>query len=121
MNLTFLGTDFHLLVRVIMESSKTKLEKGKLEDAVSYVATRIQIKRDAEADPYSANSQVSMRRQTRELIQVGGLTNDKVKSHLQGQQSVIINFTLPHCKKMAEQHKLYPHSIEIWKPKILGT
>ncbi|GKC95799.1 hypothetical protein Tco_1161241 [Tanacetum coccineum] len=40
-----------------MESSKTELEKGKLEDAVSYAATRIQIKWDAEADPNSANSQ----------------------------------------------------------------
>nr|GEU92546.1 hypothetical protein [Tanacetum cinerariifolium] len=84
-----------------MESSKTELEKGKLEDAVSYTATRIQIKRDTEADPHSANSQVSMRRQTRELIQVGGLTNDEVKSHLRVQQSVIINFTFTHCKKMA--------------------
>nr|GEU34580.1 hypothetical protein [Tanacetum cinerariifolium] len=52
-----------------MESSKTKLEKGKIKDAVSYATTRIQIKRDAEADPHSANSQVSMHRQTRELIQ----------------------------------------------------
>ncbi|GKC62971.1 hypothetical protein Tco_1095569, partial [Tanacetum coccineum] len=99
-----------------MESSKTELEKGKLEDAVSYATTRIQIKRDAEDDPHSAYSQVSMRRQTRELIQIDGLTNDEVKSHLQVSckaSSQWISLLTSACRSRVADRRLPTHHMAI--------